>query len=132
MSPGYLYANAQGMAFDSAGNLYVANLYHGTVMKVDKHGNGSVFATNLYSPESITIKRDSTTTFIPRLTIRQVGTNAVLSWSTAATGYNVKTTTSLASPVWVTLPGIVVTNGGSLMLTNGISGPVRFYRLSNP
>jgi len=33
------------------------------------------------------------------------------------------------------LDGIIrqyATNGGNLVLTNGISGPVRFFRLSNP
>jgi DNA-binding beta-propeller fold protein YncE len=128
----YLYADAQGMAVDGAGNLYVANYYDGTVMKFDKNGNGSVFASGLNTPESITIKRDGTATFIPTLTIRPAGTNAVLSWSTAATGYSLKSTANLASPTWVMVPGTVGTNGGSLMLTNGISGSAKFYRLSNP
>jgi DNA-binding beta-propeller fold protein YncE len=128
----YYYANAQGMAVDSAGNLYVANYYDGTVMKFDKNGNGSVFASGLNTPESIAIKRDSTATFIPTLTIYKTGTNAVLSWSTAATGYNLKSTTNLASPNWLPVSGTIFTNGGSLVLTNGLSGSTRFFRLSNP
>jgi sugar lactone lactonase YvrE len=138
---GGAYANAQGMAFDSAGNLYVANYYSGTVMKFDPSGNGSVFASNLDTPESIAIQRTSfASLFIPKLTIVEIGTNAVLSWSTAATGYNLKSATNILSPTWLPVSGtvftngssLVLTNGSSLVLTNGISGPTRFFRLSNP
>ena len=85
------------MAFDSAGNLYVANYYDGTVMKFDISGNGSVFASGLNTPESITIKRSVTATVVPTLAIRMSGTNVVLSWSTAAAGYNLYSATNLAS-----------------------------------
>jgi sugar lactone lactonase YvrE len=128
----YLYADAQGMAFDSAGNLYVANYYDGTVTKLDTNGNSSVFATNLDTPESITIKRPNTATFIPTLFITPNGTNVVLSWSTAAANYNLKSATNLASPTWLPVSGILFTNNGNLVLTNAINGPVRFFRLSNP
>ncbi len=128
----YLYADAQGMAVDSAGNLYVANYYDGTVMKFDKNGNGSVFTSGLDTPESITIKRDGTAAFIPTLTITQASNNAVLSWSMAATGYHLESTTNLASPNWVPVFGTTFTNSGSLFLTNGISGHAKFFRLSNP
>jgi DNA-binding beta-propeller fold protein YncE len=47
-----LFTNAglnqpQGLAFDSAGNLYVANSGNDTIMKFDPAGNGSVFASGL-------------------------------------------------------------------------------------
>jgi DNA-binding beta-propeller fold protein YncE len=122
----------QGMAFDSAGNLYVANYYDGTVMKFDKNGNGSVFATNLDTPESIVIKRPNTATFIPTLLITQIGTNVVLSWSTAATGYNLYSKTNLALGNWLAVSGIRGTNLTSYLMTNAITGSAKFFRLSNP
>jgi DNA-binding beta-propeller fold protein YncE len=128
----YAYANAQGMAFDSAGNLYVANYYDGTVMKFDKNGNGSVFATNLDTPESIVIKRPNTATFIPTLFITPSGTNVVLSWSTAAAGYNLYSKTNLALGNWLAVPGIRGTNLTSFLMTNPITGSAKFFRLSNP
>jgi DNA-binding beta-propeller fold protein YncE len=129
----YVYANAQGMAFDSAGNLYVANYYDGTVMKFDKNGNGSVFASGLNTPESIIIKRpNSTVLFIPTLSITPGGTNVVLSWSTAAAGYNLYSKTNLALGNWLAVPGIRGTNLTSFLMTNPITGSSKFFRLSNP
>jgi DNA-binding beta-propeller fold protein YncE len=128
----YLGDSAQGMAFDSAGNLYVADYYNGTVTKYDINGNGSVFATNLDAPESIAILRTSAAPFIPKLFITPNGAKSVLSWSTAAVGYNLYSTTNLAHPVWLPVSGTIFTNGSSLVLTNVISGRDRFFRLSNP
>ena len=129
----YYYANAQGMAFDSAGNLYVANYYDGTVMKFDASGNGSIFASNLDTPESIVIKRPSSIVpFIPTLFINQSGTNAVLSWSTAAAGYNLYSKTNLALGTWLSVPGTRGTNLTSFLMTNPITGSAKFFRLSNP
>ena len=128
----YFYSNAQGMAFDSAGNLYVANYYDGTVEKFDTNGNGTIFVSGLQAPASVAVWRNSSVIFVPTLTINQIGTNAVLSWTTAAVGYNLQSTTNLASPNWLPVPGIIFTNGSNLMLTNGISGSTRFFRLSNP
>ena len=132
--PGQSYgtANVQGMAFDSAGNLYVANYYNGTIEKFDPSGNGTIFASGLQTPTDIAIQRSSAIIFIPTLAIKQTGTNAVLSWSTAATGYSLESTTNLAHPNWLPVSGIIFTNGSSLMLTNGIGGSARFFRLSNP
>ncbi|HTV63320.1 MAG TPA: hypothetical protein VMH30_12200 [Verrucomicrobiae bacterium] len=56
----------------------------------------------------------------------------LFSWSAAAANYNLYSTTNLANPVWLSVSGTLFTNGGNLVLTNGISGPVRFFRLSNP
>ncbi len=70
--------------------------------------------------------------FIPTLTIKETGTNAVLSWSTAATGYNLYTATNLARPTWLSVPGTRGTNLTSFLMTNPAVGPARFFRLSNP
>jgi hypothetical protein len=120
------------MAFDSADNLYVANYYDGTVEKFDTSGNGTIFASGLQAPTSIVVRRNTSVIFIPTLTINMTGTNAVLSWATAAVGYNLQSTTNLASPNWLPVSGTIFTNGSSLILTNGISGSARFFRLSNP
>ncbi len=54
---GSVLSNPQGMAFDSAGNLYVANLDSGTIEEFDTEGNGSVFAIGLNGPTGIVIQR---------------------------------------------------------------------------
>ena len=66
------------------------------------------------------------------LTITRSGTNTVIGWPLAAANYNLKSATNLASPVWLPVPGTLVTNGGNLVVTNTLGGPIRFFRLSNP
>jgi DNA-binding beta-propeller fold protein YncE len=128
----YSQANAQGMAFDSAGNLYVANYYDGTIEKFDPSGNGTIFASGLQTPTDIAIRRSSAIGFVPTLLISQTGTNAVLSWSTAATGYSLQSSTNLARPNWLPVSGIIFTNDSNLVLTNRLSNSAHFFRLSNP
>ena len=120
------------MAFDSAGNLYVADYYNGTVTKYDINGNGSVFATDLDAPKSSPFFTPAPRSFIPKLFITPNGTKPVLSWSTAAIGYNLYSTTNLAHPVWLPVSGTRGTNLTSFLMTNPAAGPVRFFRLSNP
>lgn len=48
-------SSPQGLAFDSAGNLYVANSGNGTIEKFTPTGIGSVFTSGLSSPSSIAI-----------------------------------------------------------------------------
>lgn len=129
----YAYANVQGMAFDSAGNLYAANYYNGTVMKFDIYGNGTVFASGLNAPTSVVIKRTSAAIVPPpTLSISLHGTNVVLSWSTAAANYSLLFATNLAGANWLPVPGTPYTNGANLLLTNPITGPIRFFQLTNP
>ncbi len=45
----------RGLAFDSAGSLYVANSLTGTILKFAPDGTSSVFASGLHSPTSIAI-----------------------------------------------------------------------------
>jgi len=68
----------------------------------------------------------------PALTIIHSGTNVLLEWPTNATGYTLQFGTNLTSSVWSTnLPAPVVLNTNNVV-TNGISGVTRFYRLSSP
>ena len=71
----------------------------------------------------------------PKLSIIADGTNAVLTWSDAATGfttgYTLEFATNLISPVaWQTTTPIVI--GGQNVITNPITGPPQFFRLFNP
>jgi uncharacterized repeat protein (TIGR03803 family) len=67
----------------------------------------------------------------PQLGISISGTNVILSWPTNAPGFALQSTTNLPSPgVWNTnYPGPAVI-GNQYILTNPISGPQMFYRLS--
>jgi DNA-binding beta-propeller fold protein YncE len=128
----YYNANAEGMDFDSAGNLYVANYYNDTVMKFDTNGNGTIFASGLDAPTDVVVRRTSSVVFIPTLTINETGTNVVLSWPAAAANYNLYSTTNLTNPDWFAVPGLRGTNLTSFLMTNPITGSAKFFRLSNP
>jgi hypothetical protein len=86
----------------------------------------------MLNPTCIAIKRTSVVINRPTLAISLSGTNVVLSWSTAAANFNLQSATNLANRNWLPVVGTIYTNGGTVMLTNPISGLVHFYRLSYP
>jgi hypothetical protein len=68
----------------------------------------------------------------PVLAIIKSGTNVLLEWPTNAAGYTLEFASNLTSSAWSTnLPAPVVVNTNKVV-TNGISGMARFFRLSNP
>jgi uncharacterized repeat protein (TIGR03803 family) len=91
------------------------NALYGTASAGGSAGNGTVFALSW-----------------PELTIMPSGTNAVLTWPTNATGFNLQSATNLVSPVTWSLvsPSPVVVNG-HFTVTNPISETQLFYRLSH-
>ena len=125
----YPHGNAQGMAFDSATNLYVANFYSGNIYKFDRFGNGTVFASGLNEPVTIAIRRTGSVAVRPQLLITTSGTNIVLRWSLAAANYTLQANTNLTGTNWLAVPGTPGTNNGNYVLTNGLNGSARFFRL---
>ena len=121
--------NAQGMAFDSATNLYVANLYSGNIYKFDRSGNGTVFASGLQNPIALAIRRTSSVSAPPELFITPSGTNVILSWALAAPNYTLQSCTNLSGTNWIAVPGTPGTNNGNYVVTNSILGSADFYRL---
>ena len=65
----------------------------------------------------------------PLLNISRSGTNVLVEWPTNATGFTLESSTNLASAVWSSnLPAPVVVNTNQVV-TNGISGTQKYYRL---
>jgi len=98
-----------------AGDLFLAgNILYGS--SGGGSGNGTLF--------SFTLPR-------PLLAITRSGTNAILTWSASASGYTLQFATNLVSlTVWNTnLPAPVILSGLNTV-TNPISAPQKFYRLS--
>jgi DNA-binding beta-propeller fold protein YncE len=121
-----------GLAFDSAGNLYVANYESGTVEKFATNGTYSVFVSASYGlngPISIVIQ-PNTFSFValPTLYITLSGTNAVLSWPVSSGNFGLQASPSLASPSWTALTNTIMVNT-NYVETNGITGPARYFRL---
>jgi hypothetical protein len=68
----------------------------------------------------------------PVLAIIKSGTNVLLEWPTNAAGYTLEFASNLTSSAWSTnLPVPVVVNTNKVV-TNGISGMPRFFRLQSP
>src|SRR5262249_19312434 len=67
----------------------------------------------------------------PQLTITASGTNVILSWPTNAVGFTLQSTTNFRSSAsWVTNSSAPVVVNGQNNVTNPVSGPQQFYRLS--
>ncbi len=73
----------------------------------------------------------SASTARPPLTLVRSGTNVILTWPASATGFTLQSATNLASPVvWSAVSPLPVVVSGLNTVTNSISGPQKFYELS--
>ena len=98
-----------------AGLMLAGSTLYGTTKTGGTLGLGTLFSVAL-SP--------------PRLTIIRSGTNVVLTWPAAGSGFTLQSTTNLVSPaVWATVTPAPVVVSGQNTVTNASSGPKQFYRL---
>jgi hypothetical protein len=67
----------------------------------------------------------------PKLSIAPAGTNAVVSWPTAACGFVLESTSSLSPPSWTTVMDSPAIVGTRYNLTVPATGTT-FYRLKQP
>jgi len=95
--------------------LFSGNILYGATWLGAIYGSGTVFSILLS----------------PQLTIMRSGTNVIVTWPASFTGFTLQSTTNLVSPaVWNTnLPAPVAINGQNVV-TNPISIPWKFYRLT--
>jgi hypothetical protein len=68
----------------------------------------------------------------PLLQIAKLNGNAVLSWSADAADFQLESTTSLPATSWQVVTDTRVLVGGQVYVTNAMTSPMKFYRLSNP
>jgi hypothetical protein len=120
--------NPQGVAFDRAGNLYVANFNNNTIREFSPSGADlGVFAsTGLSQPTYIAVVPD------PSLSILASGNRAVLSWPVSGTNYTLQSTTNLPFPNWIDSTDLPIVHVLQCVLTNTIANGNRFYRLRSP
>jgi uncharacterized repeat protein (TIGR03803 family) len=102
-----------GTNFDGAhpvgGLLLSGGTLYGTASEGGTAGFGTVFSIS----------------FPPTLTIALAGTNAIVTWPTNVTGFNLESATNLPSAIWNPVTG-------QYSVTNPISGRQKFYRLKSP
>lgn len=111
--------NAATNGYASQGLILAGNTFYGTTADGGSTGDGTVFSLTVTLPVT------------PYLAIVLAGTNVILNWPTNAAGFTLESTTNLASPsIWITNAPPPVAVGTNYTVTNGISGTMKFYRLS--
>ena len=69
----------------------------------------------------------------PILKAQVYGSDLVMSWPVSATNYNLETSSDLsANASWVSVSNAPVAVNSQNVITNTVSGPMRFYRLKKP
>lgn len=93
---------------------------------------GDVFSSlndNYGTPPELIV---TLSTLPPTLSAAQAGGQLVISWSTnQAAGLTLQSTTSLSSGNWTPVTSALAQVGSRWVVTNSISGPALFFRLSN-
>jgi streptogramin lyase len=103
------FYNPSGVAVDSAGNVYVADLSNNTIR----------FGHVAPAP--------------PLMRIRPSCGQLILSWPLEASNFLVEASSTLfPAPSWIPLTNSVGTNGKSCVLTNSLDTGARFFRLRLP
>lgn len=97
------------------------------------NGTWSLFVVDDTNPDSGVITGGWSLTFTTApvvLSIARAQTNAILSWTNAATGYTLQATPTLSPPAWtnVTITPAVVS--GNYVVTNAMTNKAVFYRLA--
>jgi hypothetical protein len=109
----------------------VKGQYFGFILQ-DDGGSGDVLSSlgqNYGTPPELI---SYPTTLPPALVATQLGNQMVIAWNTNnATGLSLQSTTDLTSGSWTPVTITPTPTGGQLVVTNPISGPRRFFRLSN-
>jgi hypothetical protein len=156
------FYNPFGVATDSSGHVYVADIHNDTIRKITPAGvvttlaglaesagsaDGVGNAARFYNPFGVATDSsgnvyvgDTANNTIrkgfppPQLTISLSGvppSGIILTWPTNVVGFSLQSTTNLVSTaLWSTnLPAPVVI-GGQNTVTNPITGPQQFFRLS--
>jgi uncharacterized repeat protein (TIGR03803 family) len=94
------------------------NTLYGIVFGGGALGYGAVFALSLPGNS-------------PALNISSDGQNAILSWSTNAVGFTLESATDLTPPVaWSAVTNASTVVAGQNTVTNALTGPQQFYRLT--
>jgi hypothetical protein len=98
------FFHPQGVAVDKSSNLYVADTFNATI----RGGKSAIVVQMTLSAGSV-----------------------ILSWPLLASNYVLQSSTTLApGAVWTPLTSGVVSNANGYSLTQPVSGPAAFFRLS--
>lgn len=127
-SPYYYQWYRNGTAISGATN---SSLSLTNVQTTDA-GNYNVHAANQFGSPGLYWQVSSTavlTVPAPSLTARLSGTNIVMSWPIAASGYFLESSAVFGTNSWTTVSSPLQTNSSNISITLPATGPQQFYRL---
>jgi hypothetical protein len=100
---------------------------------INPNGTWRLFVVDDTSPDSGVITGGWSLTFTTApvlLSISRAGTNAILSWTNAATGYALQASPSLSPASWTNVSPAPVIVSGNYTVTNAMTNNSTFYRLT--
>jgi len=101
-------------------------------VQADAAADYSVVVTNNFGSATSAVATLTITLNVPPplLNFAATGTNVVLSWTTNAPGFTLQSTTNLnLSNLWASNPPLPVVSGSAFVVTNGMGGEQKYYRL---
>jgi len=120
-------ANILGATNASYAIVSVTNLSFASYSVVVANVAGSVVSSNAVLSLQSSLAKSGAPEAPPFLSASITGNDLVLSWSTNADGFVLQSTTDLTT--WSSLP-VPEILGGSYVVTNALTAPVKFYRLA--
>jgi glucuronoarabinoxylan endo-1,4-beta-xylanase len=90
--------------------------------------NGSSFSYTLPAMSVVTF----TGQYAPVLSALVQNQNLLLFWPTNASSFHLVSSSNLGNPGWLPVPGTPAPAGGQLVVTNGMTNGVSYFRLTKP
>jgi sugar lactone lactonase YvrE len=118
-----------GLAFDSAGNLYVANNNGASIGKFDPQGVYTQFSITNFGAKPAGVVCRAASAPPPVLTVKLLSTNLVISWPSAVPGAELQQASDITSSNWVPVTNALSATNGQVLITLPKSTGGVFYRL---
>jgi hypothetical protein len=129
-----IYVNGQLKGTNAYAGAAPSDTYYNLIGRSswpDSQINGLVDDVRLYNRALSALEINSLAhpTNSPWLSIRQSGTNAIVSWPEAATSISLQSAPSLSPTNWTAVTNPISWSGNNYVVTNALGGSERFFRI---
>lgn len=126
--------NVQGpvaLAFDSAGNLYVANNNGASIGKFDPQGVYTQFSITNFGAKPAGVVCRATSAPPPILTVQLLGSTLLISWPVSVLGAELQQAQDITGSNWIPVTNVINATNGQVAVTIPKSTGATFYRLKH-